>query len=98
MSPIEFPTEIRLLSFDYTIERVKDLKAEDGDDADGLTHPDEYWIKLAVGIRGHEKPRLILLHELVHIFEEHTGISLKETQVDAVARCLYSLIVDNPDF
>lgn len=90
------PDEIKVLSFTYAIERVKDL-TEGADKCDGLCHPDEYWIKIDSGLRGHEKPRVVLLHEIVHVIEEHTGVTMKESQVDAFARALYSLMVDNPD-
>lgn len=91
------PEEIRLSSLTFTIERVKNLKNEDGDECYGLVHAGDQNIEIDNGIRNHDTLRLKFIHELVHCMEDHAGVNLKEIQVDSFARSIYSMIVDNPE-
>jgi len=94
---VELPDELTLSGLTYAIERVKDLKHNDGEKCNGLCDTDEQTVSIDSGIRGHESKRITLLHEISHLIEHHAGLSLKESQIDAVGRSVYSLIVDNPD-
>lgn len=97
MSCIELPDEVRLNGVTISIERVKDLKDEEGDPANGLASIDELTIELSSGIRGHDTLRFILLHEVAHFMEDHAGLKLKESQIDSIARSVLSLVRDNPE-
>lgn len=94
---MEMPEEIMLSALTIQVERVKDLKAEDGSKCEGLADTDEGTISVESAIRGHDRLRLTLLHELAHFIENHAGATLKEAQIDSMARSLLSLIRDNPE-
>jgi hypothetical protein len=95
----EFPTEVTISGLEYTIERVKNLTHEDGEKIDGQCDASEQTIEIDAGVRGHDRVRLVVIHELTHAIENHAGLNLKDpTQVDMVARAIYCLIRDNPQF
>jgi hypothetical protein len=92
----ELPDEIKLCGVVLDVERVKDLRDEDGEACNGLASVDDRTIELDAALRGHDKIRFIFMHELVHHYEALAGINLKETQVDSLARSVISTMVDNP--
>lgn len=97
MQLTDLPDEIKLNGLTYALSLVKDLKDDDGDEANGICHSEDQWIKLDSDLRGHDKQRFILMHEITHIIEDHAGLDLKEKQIDSIARSLCSLFVNNPE-
>lgn len=94
----EFPTEITISGLTYSVERVKNLTHDDGEETDGLCDVAEQTIEIHSSIRGHDRVRLVVIHELGHAIEDQGAMSLKESQIDSMARSIYSLIRDNPMF
>jgi len=97
MSSTEMPESMRLNAVELTVERVKDLKDEEGQPVNGLASLDERTIQVSNTIRGHDQIRFFFAHELMHFWEDHAGLSLKEAQVDNLARSFLSTITDNPE-
>jgi hypothetical protein len=95
----EFPTEVTISGLTYSIERVKNLTHADGEKIDGQCDAAEQTIEIDSSVRGHDRVRLVTIHEIVHAIENHAGMNLKDpSQVDMVARAMYCLIRDNPEF
>jgi len=92
------PEEITLNAVDIQILRVDDLKADDGEKCNGLASKDEATIEICTSVKKHDTLRFVALHEVSHFIEDHAGLSLKETQIDSLARSMLSLIRDNPEF
>ena len=97
MEAAQIPEEITVSAQTFEVNRVKDLRDDDGNKANGTVQCDEQIICLCTSIRNHDTIRFVMLHELAHVIEDHAGLSLKETQIDSIARDVFSLIRDNPD-
>ena len=95
----EFPTEVTISSLAVSIEKVKDLTHADGEKIDGQCCAEEQTVEIDSGVRGHDRLRLVVMHELVHFIEHCAGAALKDpVQIDAFARGIFTMIRDNPEF
>lgn len=84
---------IRAFGKTYTVEHVE--RSDPNDLTCGTTDNLKQMVKIRQGL-GWDQERDTVIHEFLHVIDEHLYTKLKESQVHALAGGLYALLVDNP--
>lgn len=73
----------------------EDLRADDGDEVDGLFDRSKKLIQIAAG-QTHDDERETLLHEIMHALEVQMDAEIPEAKLRQLAVGLYAALKDNP--
>jgi len=86
---------LRLIGKRHRIEwGCQELKADDGDDVDGLFDASKKLIQIAAG-QTHDDERETLLHEILHALEVQMHAHIPEDKLRQLAVGLYATLKDN---
>lgn len=85
---------LRVLGYDY---EVRGVTSADAPREDGTSDLGRALIRVDVE-RAPDHVRQVALHEILHAVDDATDTGLRETQVMRLARGLYAVCRDNPDY
>ncbi len=92
----EMPATVMICGYPYRIETPTVDSFVNGKFVDGsISYHD-----LEIQIASKQQPlfeRATLMHEIMHGLAKHTGTTLSEKQIEALAYSLVTLLRDNPD-